>query len=452
MRNRTSEIVTKRENRAGFAVFCFLIILSVSITACTTTDSGTNKPRNPDIPSIAGSQPSSGPVSITVNSAEKLLKLNNMSPSAGKIFLVLNITVKNNGEQKGFVFVNKSVTALDLETGEFVSTSLNANPRIRSNLSNPIVPPTRIGYREVITGQLVFAITDSTEYRLNLTDIDNEAVSSQQINFGDLPPVRMPVSITINSARKMARVNQGGLHTRDAAIFVVLNITVKNNDVQEGFDFANTSTSLLNLENSNFANRSSNFLEKMDRPLQNPIILPTKIAPDEAITGEIVFRIYDSAKFRLNLVDSDKTILTSLPVSFESLTTTDHPVSVTLHSVEKRYTLNEIRTGPGEVFVIINMTVKNNDLPGGFYFYEGSTTLRDLVSGRNLGLSFNEKQIMASYDRHGVENAFILPRKIKQNEAVTGKLVFATANSNTYLLNLVDYDDTILLSRTVNAG
>ncbi len=69
------------------------------------------------------------------------------------------------------------------------------------------------------------------------------------------------------------------------------------------------------------------------------------------------------------------------------------------------------------------------------------------MSGRNLGLSFNEKK---DYGQQGVENAFILPLKIKQNDAITGKLVFATANSNMYLLNLVDYDDTIILSRTVN--
>jgi hypothetical protein len=247
----------------------------------------------------------------------------------------------------------------------------------------------------------------------------------------------------------MARVNQDGLHTRDGTIFVVLNITVRNNDLQEGFDFANTSTILHNPERGTRINRSSNFLEKMDRPLENPIILPIKIAQNTSITGEIIFRIYDSANYRLNVIDSEKKLLTFLPVSFESLTTTDRPVSVTIHSVEKRYTLNEIRTGPGEVFVIINATVKNNDLPGGFYFYQGSTTLRDLVSGRNLGLSFNEKK---DYGQYGVENAFILPKKIKQHEAITGKLVFATNNSNTYLLNLVDYDDTILLSRTVNAG
>ena len=252
--------MTERENSAVIAGFCILIVLTVCIAACITPDSGTNNPLNPDNQFTTGNQQSQEPVSVTINSADKLPKLNNLSPRAGYIFLVLNITVKNTDIQKGFVFTNKSVTLLDLESGEFVPTSLNANPRIRRNLSNPIVPPTRIGQHETVTGQVVFAITDSTGYRLNLSDSDNEVLSSQQINFKNLTPTRMPVSITINSARKMARVNENGLHTRDGTIFVVLDITVKNNDVREGFDFASTSTTLLDLESSKFVNRSSNFL------------------------------------------------------------------------------------------------------------------------------------------------------------------------------------------------
>jgi hypothetical protein len=439
--------VTKRENSAVFSGFCMLIILAVSLAACTTPDPGKNNSPGPNS-SPSGNLQSAAPVTITINSADKLPKLNSINLPAGRIFLVLNITVKNNDIQQGFVFLNTSVTVLDLEHGEFIPSSLNANPRIRSNLTNPIVPPVRIGNHEAITGQVVFAVTDSAGYRLNLTGSDNEVVSSQQIDFGNLTPAR-PVGITINAARKMARVNQDGLHTRDAAIFVVLNITVKNNDVRESFDFTNTSATLFNPETGKLTSRSSNFLEKMDRPLENPLVMPVKIGPGEAITGEIIFRIYDSARYRLNLVDKDNHVLTTLPVSFENLITTDHPVSVTLHSVERRYTLNEIRTGPGEVFVLVNVTVKNNDLPDGFYFYQGSTTLRDLVSGRNLGFAFNEKK---DYGQFGVENAFVLPRTIKQNESITGKLVFATNNSDRYLLNFVDYDDTILLSRTVDAG
>jgi len=442
--------VTEQENIAFFAGFCILILLSVSIAACTSSNIDTNNSVvTPNSPAIADNQQSLGPVSLTINSADRLSKLNNLSPLAGdNIFLVLNITLKNIDNQKGFVFGNKSVALLDLKRGEFVPTSLNENPSIQRNLPNPIILPTRIEQHDTITGQVVFTITDSTEYQLNLTDDYNDVLSSQLINFENLTLPRRPVSITINSARKMARVNEDGLHTRDGTIFVVLNITVKNNDVQEGFDFGSTSTTLLNIENSKFANRSSNFLEKMDRALENPLVIPTKIAPNEAISGHIIFRIYDSTRYRLNLVDSNQKVLTSLPVIFDNLTTTDHPVSVTIHSVEKKYTLVSTRSAPGEVIVIINLTVKNNDLPDGFYFYQGSTTLRDLVSGRNLGISFNEKK---DYGQQGVENAFILPRKIKQNDAITGKLVFATTNSNMYLLNLVDYDDTIILSRTINA-
>jgi hypothetical protein len=421
-----------------------------SVAACTTSNSVTNSTVTiPDNFTPADNQQPLEPVSLNINSADKLSKLNNLSPLAGDIFLVLNITIKNNDIQNGFVFDNKSVTLLDIESGEFAPASLNANARIRGNLSHPIIPATRIGQHESVTGQVVFTIIDSTKYRLNLTNNDNLVLCSQPISFGNLTPTRIPVSMTINSARKMARVNNDGLHTRDTTIFVVLNITVKNNDGQEGFDFSNTSTTLLNLENRNFANRSSNFVEKMDRALENPIVIPTKIAPNEAITGQIIFRIYDSTKFRLNLVDSNNKVLTSRSVNFENLTTTDNPLSVTIHSVEKKYTLISTRAAPGEVIVIINMTVKNNDLPDGFYFNQGSTTLRDLVSGRNLGLSFNEKK---DYGQQGVENAFILPRKIQQNDAITGKLVFATTNSNKYLLNLVDYDDTIILSRTINSG
>jgi hypothetical protein len=84
-----------RDNNAVFTGFCILIILTVSIAACTTTDSGTYHPLNPDISSSPGNQQSSEPVRITVNSAEKLQKQNNINLLAGKIFLVLNITVKN---------------------------------------------------------------------------------------------------------------------------------------------------------------------------------------------------------------------------------------------------------------------------------------------------------------------------------------------------------------------
>ncbi len=270
-------------------------------------------------------------------------------------------------------------------------------------------------------------------------------------NHGTVTPQQPegPVSVTLNSARKLARANQDELHTRDGTIYVVLNITVKNNDVQEGFDLANRSFTLVDLDTGNRAANSVlslKFIEKMDRPLENPLSLPARIARNESVTGEVIFRIYDSARYGLNLVDANRQLVARHLVSFEGLMTTDHPVSVTINSVEKKYSLGTTHAAPGEINVILNITVKNNDLPKGFYFYEGSTTLRDLVSGRNLGFSFNEKASTQSQ----VEDAIILPRTIKQNDSISGKIVFALNNSDTYLLNIVDYDGTILLSRTIN--
>ena len=268
-----------------------------------------------------------------------------------------------------------------------------------------------------------------------------QAITPVNQDTGPTPQSEEPVSVTVNSARKLARVNQDGLHTRDGTIFVVLNITVKNDDVQEGFDLANTSFTLVDLDTGHRAAKSTlslNFIEKMDRPLENTLVLPVRIARNEAVTGEVIFRVYDSARYGLNLVDANRQVVARQLVSFEGLMTTDHPVSVTINSIEKKYSLGTSHAAPGEIMVILNITVKNNDLPKGFYFYEGSTTLRDLVTGRNLGFSFNEKNSVKS----NVEDAIALPQTLKQNNSVSGKIVFALNNSDTYLLNLVDYDDT----------
>jgi len=230
---------------------------------------------------------------------------------------------------------------------------------------------------------------------------------------------------------------------------VALNITVQNNDLPEEFDLANTSFTLVDLGTGHHAANSTlslDFIEKMDRPLENPLVLPARIAQNESVTGEVIFRIYDSARYGLNLVDANRQVVARQLVSFDSLMTADHPICVTIHSVEKKYSIGTSHAAPGEIMVILNITVKNTDLSKGFYFYEGSTTLRDLVSGRNLGFSFNQKSSVKS----NVADAIILPRTIKQNDSISGKIVFATNNSDTYLLNFVDSDDTILLSRTIN--
>jgi hypothetical protein len=298
--------VTNRENSAVFTGFCTLMLLAVSLAACTTPDPGINNSPNQNS-SPAGKLQSSDPVTITIDSADKLPKLNNISLPAGKIFLVLNITIKNNDIQQGFVFLNKSVTVLDLENDDVIPTSLNANPRIRSNLTAPIVPPARIGQHEAITGQVVFAVTDSAGYQLNLVDREKNVSIYKQIIFENPVIERSPFNITINSVEKRSVISptKGGL-PMPGHIFVILNVTLKNNDLPEGFYFTGESI-ILNDFNSNYSVQTFNDKPGVQEKLENPIILPKKIAQNSSVTGNLLFATTNTDAYGLSLFYSNNT-------------------------------------------------------------------------------------------------------------------------------------------------
>ena len=173
-------MMTKRKNRAVFAGFCILIILAVSIAACTTPDPGTkNMATASGNPTPTGNQQPAGPVSVTINSAEKLPRLNNLNTLGGGYFLVLNITIKNNDIKSGFVFTRTSLTLLNTESGELNPVSLNAKPGIQKERGSSLIAPARIGQHESVTGQVVFDVADSTGYLLNLIDSIHSDISFQ---------------------------------------------------------------------------------------------------------------------------------------------------------------------------------------------------------------------------------------------------------------------------------
>ena len=64
-----------------------------------------------------------------------------MTPKEGVIFLVLDITVKNNNINTGYQFTDKSIT-LSSDTG---GTGMEAiTTKLRGGLDNPILTPTTI--------------------------------------------------------------------------------------------------------------------------------------------------------------------------------------------------------------------------------------------------------------------------------------------------------------------
>ena len=192
------------------AIVCYLILLALLSAGCTS-NSGTNTPLTTtvvsgDSGSIPGSittqqsstrnqvpttvmtthqatpgiTPQQDDVSLTINSAKKVSKLFTFTPKTGRIFLVLDITVKNNGIEKGFDFNDKSVRLLDIKNNEGQSTSATTN--VRGGLENPIITPTRIEQNDKRSGQIAFGVLESSSsFRISLINNSGEVISSQVI-------------------------------------------------------------------------------------------------------------------------------------------------------------------------------------------------------------------------------------------------------------------------------
>ncbi len=340
------DIVTKRENSVVFAGFCILIVLSVSIAACTTLNSGTNNPVTAPVvqPVQTSIVPASGiaepattqvsvvqpvntgdqigirnqqpeePVSITINSARKVLLLGTrddiyLGPKEGYVFLILDVTVKNNDVREGFVFTNSSIIVRNPERNTGANRFLTSHRAIRKYLENRIIPPVTIQQNDSVTGQVPFEIYDSAEYRLNLIDTDKTVLASRPVSFNSLLTTQNPVSLTIIDVNKVQ--NFPATSPMPGHIFLVLNVTVKNNDVQDGFDFGWESTDLQDMMGSDYTLHSLNNGPNLMTNFKNPIPPETTIEQNDSITGQIVFGIADSTEYRLNLIDTNKTIIAS---------------------------------------------------------------------------------------------------------------------------------------------
>lgn len=208
-------MVRKRADISPLAGFCILLILAVSIAGCTGTNTPTNTPvttspatpAQPVLTTMATTavqpllttaqttapesvktetQPAiqetrvMDPVSLTINSAKKQTKVYTMTPYAGRIFLVLDITVKNNAIEKGFDFTDTSITLSYPKADVTVAESITT--KVRGGLENPIITPTTIEQNDQRTGQIVFSVAENSgKYILNLIDDSGTVVSSRTI-------------------------------------------------------------------------------------------------------------------------------------------------------------------------------------------------------------------------------------------------------------------------------
>ncbi|MFA5347848.1 MAG: DUF4352 domain-containing protein [Methanoregula sp.] len=194
------------------AGFCSFLILAVSIAGCTSSGAGTTipvtTPAQPDPTTIAttlapaqtplqtqatvrsttqtqitikAAQPPA-PVHLTINSANKQTKVYTFTPNPGNIFLVLDITVKNNAIEKGFDLTESSISLSYAKGGTSPVPSITS--KVRGGLDNPLIMPTKIEQNDQRTGQVVFGVADSSgRYTLNLIGTDGTVVSSASIDL-----------------------------------------------------------------------------------------------------------------------------------------------------------------------------------------------------------------------------------------------------------------------------
>jgi hypothetical protein len=103
-----------------------------------------------------------------------------MTPKPGRIFLILDITVKNNAIEKGFTLTDSSISLSYAKAGTSPEQSLTS--QVRGGLDNPIIMPTKIEQNDKRTGQVVFSVADgSGRYTLKLMGNDGSVISSAPV-------------------------------------------------------------------------------------------------------------------------------------------------------------------------------------------------------------------------------------------------------------------------------
>jgi hypothetical protein len=269
------------------------------------------------------------PISVTVHSTYKTGELNGVTAKPGTDFVVVNMTLENHGGNP-YTFNEKAVI-------------LNGAPPVEETVYTRITSHRywgRIPAGEKRTGEIIFGAKNTT-HDFTLTFFYNKGQDSITQELGNVPKgphqtsietqpgsdnstpaldvgntaSQSPVSLTIYSVEKRSKVGISSPLT--GHIFVVFNVTIKNNDLQNGFYLIEESTVLKDLKSGYYINQSFNGKEKnVPQQLENPILLPITIRQNETRSGQILFAVTDSDTYRMTLIGPGNTILAKKRITF----------------------------------------------------------------------------------------------------------------------------------------
>ena len=287
----------------------------------------------------------SAPITVTVHSAYKTGELNGVTAKPGTDFIVVNMTLENHGGDP-YTFNEKAVI-------------LNGLPPVEEKTYTRITRHRywgKIPAGEERTGEILFGAKNSTQdftlaffynkgqdsftRELGNVPMRSDSISSDSASFpatsetplstAASPQVILDagdtasngtVSLKINSIQKVSRVKGkgttgNGTMALPGHVFVILNVTIQNNGLLDGFVLTYKSATLKSLKDGYYAGNSLNDLDEIQDELEHPLISPMTIARNGAATGQVVFGITDSDMYRMNLVDSNKTTLAQKNIRF----------------------------------------------------------------------------------------------------------------------------------------
>jgi hypothetical protein len=273
----------------------------------SATQSGSQGNEN----SVEGSNTttSSAPVSITIHSAFKTMKIKDTNPISGNIFIVINTTIENLDETTPYI---ANETTVDITGGGPITQ------KVYGRLSNPFywgsIPP-----KSSKTGEIVFGVKATTEqFTLTLRDEQGKTILAKPI--GSIPlgtydqsPVSdsttqesasaQTLKVIIHSVQKTTKIQD--TNPLPGNIYVVINMTIENLADSEPF-VAN--------ENTIDITGGGPMTQKIYDRVANPFYWGS-IPPGSSKTGEIVFGVKESTnQFTLTLLDEKKHVIVTIPI------------------------------------------------------------------------------------------------------------------------------------------
>jgi hypothetical protein len=255
-----------------------------------------------------------GPVTLTLHSAKKVLGLGTpgdvyIGAGPGEVFLILDITITNNGLAEGYVFTNRSIGVHSPDQAARSNRQQTSHTAFRKSQEHLLLPPIALDRGESLSGQVIFAVNDSEEYRINLFDNRSGRLSSRVADFRSLLTTQHPVDLTVSDVSKVTNFTSS--QPLPGHRFLVLNVTITNHDIKDGFPFTWESVTLQDLRGGTFARCSLNNGPNLMTNFRNPVSPDTRIGWNTSVSGQLVFGIADSPEYRLNLVDANRSVIAS---------------------------------------------------------------------------------------------------------------------------------------------